>query len=160
MVLPEELSNWRLGGEPPSDCHTVWILTGACLPLATPVGKSHLREGANNQGDHSGGGDGVWAPRSSGASGKLPVSSPSVFWCHSNPHCSACVHAQSFSHVWLFWDPKDCSPPGSSVHGISQARMLEWVAMPSSKGSSRPSDQTLRSCTGRWVLHHCTTCEA
>ena len=36
----------------------------------------------------------------------------------------------------------DCSPPGSSVHGISQARMLEWVAMPSSKGSSQPSDPT------------------
>ena len=33
-------------------------------------------------------------------------------------------------------DPMDCSPPGSSVHGILQARILEWVAMPSSKGSS------------------------
>ena len=37
-------------------------------------------------------------------------------------------------------DPKDCSPPGSSVHGISQARILEWVAIPSSRGSSRPRD--------------------
>ena len=36
----------------------------------------------------------------------------------------------------------DCSPPGSSVHGILQARILEWVAMPSSSGSSRPRDQT------------------
>ena len=36
------------------------------------------------------------------------------------------------------WDPMDCSPPGSSVHGISQARILEWVAMPSSRGSSDP----------------------
>ena len=35
-------------------------------------------------------------------------------------------------------DPMDCSPPGSSVHGILQARMLEWVTMPSSRGSSRP----------------------
>ena len=33
-------------------------------------------------------------------------------------------------------DPVDCSPPGSSVHGILQARVLEWVAMPSSRGSS------------------------
>ena len=33
-------------------------------------------------------------------------------------------------------DPMDCSPPGSSVHGILQARILEWVAMPSSRGSS------------------------
>ena len=36
----------------------------------------------------------------------------------------------------------DCSPPGSSVHGILQARILEWVAMPSSRGSSRSRDQT------------------
>ena len=36
----------------------------------------------------------------------------------------------------------DCSPPGSSVHGISQARMLEWVAVSSSRGSSQPRDRT------------------
>ena len=39
-------------------------------------------------------------------------------------------------------DPMDCSPPGSSVHGISQARMLEWVAIPFSRGCSRPRDRT------------------
>ena len=39
-------------------------------------------------------------------------------------------------------DLMDCSPPGSSVHGISQARILEWVALPSSKGSSRPRERT------------------
>ena len=39
-------------------------------------------------------------------------------------------------------DPMDCSPPGSSVHGILQARILEWVAMLSSRGSSQPRDQT------------------
>ena len=38
------------------------------------------------------------------------------------------------------WDPMDCSPPGSSVHGILQARMLEWVAVPFSRGSSWPRD--------------------
>jgi len=36
----------------------------------------------------------------------------------------------------------DCSPPGSSVHGISQARVLEWVAIPFSRGSSQPRNQT------------------
>ena len=46
-----------------------------------------------------------------------------------------------FSHVW-FWDPMDCSPPGSSVHGILQARILEWVAVISSRGSSPPRDPT------------------
>ena len=40
------------------------------------------------------------------------------------------------SHVCLFCDPRNCSPPGSSVHGIFQARILEWVAISFSKGSS------------------------
>ena len=39
-------------------------------------------------------------------------------------------------------EPVDCSPPGSSVHRILQARILEWVAFPFSKGSSQPRDQT------------------
>ena len=43
-------------------------------------------------------------------------------------------------------DPVDCSPPGSSVHGILQARILEWVAFHFSGGSSRPRDQTRISC--------------
>ena len=38
--------------------------------------------------------------------------------------------------------PRDCSPPGSSVQGTLQARILEWVATPSSRGSSQPRDQT------------------
>ena len=51
---------------------------------------------------------------------------------------SVCVHA--LSRVWLC-DPVDYSPPGSSVHGILQARVLEWVAISSSRGSSPPKDQ-------------------
>ena len=54
-------------------------------------------------------------------------------------------------------DPMDCSPPGSSVHGTLPARILEWVAMPSSRGSSWPRDWTgivYLSCTGGWLLHH------
>ena len=43
-------------------------------------------------------------------------------------------------------DPTDCSPPGSSVHGILQARTLDWVAMPSSRGFSSPRDLTHVSC--------------
>ena len=45
-----------------------------------------------------------------------------------------------------FCDPMDCSPPGSSVHGILQARLLDWVAVSSSRGSSRPRDRT--RCSG------------
>ena len=44
------------------------------------------------------------------------------------------------------YDPVDCNPPGSSVHGILQARRLEWVAIPFSRGSSQPRDQTHVSC--------------
>ena len=43
-------------------------------------------------------------------------------------------------------DPKDCSLPGSSVHGILRARILGWVAIPFSRGSSQPRDQTWVSC--------------
>jgi len=45
------------------------------------------------------------------------------------------------------WKSMDCSPPGFSVHGIFQARILEWVAISSSRGSSQPRDQTQVSCT-------------
>ena len=47
----------------------------------------------------------------------------------------------------ILCNPMGCSPPGSSVHGILQARILEWVAIPSSRGSSQPRDQTQVSCT-------------
>ena len=47
--------------------------------------------------------------------------------------------------------PMDCSPPGSPVHGISQARILRWVAISFSKGSSQPRDQTHISCIGRQI---------
>ena len=43
-------------------------------------------------------------------------------------------------------NPMNCSCPGSSAHGILQARILEWVAMPSSRGSSQPRNQTWVSC--------------
>ena len=64
-------------------------------------------------------------------------------------------------------NPMDCSPPGSSVHGILQERKLEWVAMPSSRGSSWPSSQSHMSwgsSIGRRILYHwarreaCTYC--
>ena len=56
-------------------------------------------------------------------------------------------------------DPMGCSPPGSSVHGILQARILEWVAMPSSRGSSQPRDRTHIACIDRYILHHCAAWE-
>ena len=71
-----------------------------------------------------------------------------------------------FSHIRL-WDPMDCSPPGSSVLGILQARILEWVAMPSSKESSWPRNQAspadrclLHLLHCRQILYHWVTCES
>jgi len=43
-------------------------------------------------------------------------------------------------------DPTDCSPPGFSVHGILQARILDWIAIPFSRGTSQPRNRTLVSC--------------
>src|SRR5574341_1190758 len=63
-------------------------------------------------------------------------------------------------------DSMDCSPPDSSVHGILQARILEWVAILFPQRSSPPRNQTwvsrvsCVSCTGRWILYHHAICEA
>ena len=48
-------------------------------------------------------------------------------------------------------NPLDCTPPGFSVHGILQARILEWVAMPSSRGSSQPRDRIHISFISRFA---------
>ena len=72
----------------------------------------------------------------------------------------ACMGAHLFNRVWL-WDLWIvCSPSGCSVHGIFQARILEWVAFSSSRGSSQTRDQThlsCISCIGRWILYHWAT---
>ena len=76
------------------------------------------------------------------------------------PHtncCCCCVVAQSSPTLC---NPTDCGLPGSSVRGISQARILDWVAISFSRGSSWPRDQTRVSCTGRWILYHQPTREA
>ena len=70
--------------------------------------------------------------------------------CHC--HC-----AKSLQSCPTLCDPMDCNTSGSSVLGILQARVVEWVAIPSSRGSSWPSDQTrisYVSCIYRQVLYH------
>ena len=57
-----------------------------------------------------------------------------------------CVLAKSLWSSPTLWNPMDCSPRGSSVHGILQARILDWVVMSSSRGSSWPRDWTCISC--------------
>ena len=68
-----------------------------------------------------------------------------------------CVHARSLPLCPTLCDPMDCSPTGSAVHGILQARILLWVAIASSRGPSRPRDGipvSYVSCIGRQVLYH------
>ena len=73
-----------------------------------------------------------------------------------------CVY-RLFSCVLLFATPWTTACQAPTVHGISQARILEWVAMPSARGSSQPRDRTwvsYVSCIGRQFLYHWATWEA
>ena len=76
------------------------------------------------------------------------------------------VHSNSLCNFSVSWklllvaescpslpNSMDCSLPGSSVHGILQARILEWVSISFSRGPSWPRDQTHVFCTGRWILY-------
>ena len=87
-----------------------------------------------------------------------------------HPHCGprwglagawanrTCVHAKSLQWCPNLCDPMDYSLPGSSVHGILQARILEWVAIPSSRASFWPTDQTCVFC-GSWIAGEFFTAE-
>ena len=69
----------------------------------------------------------------------------------------AAAAAKSLQSCPTLCDPIEGSPPGSSVPGILQARILEWIAMLSSRRSSQLRDRTqvsYVSCIGRWVLYH------
>ena len=59
-----------------------------------------------------------------------------------------------FAHCPTLFVTPWTSPLGSSVHRISWARILEWVAISGSKGSSTPKDQACTSCISRWILYH------
>ena len=67
------------------------------------------------------------------------------------------VEALVASHVFL-WDPIDCSPPDSSVHGILQAKILEWAAIPFSRGSSQPKDHLHCRQTLYHLSYHGSKC--
>ena len=84
---------------------------------------------------------------------------------HTTVHLSfqLCLHDSTFSSLSLLFsrsvvfnscNPMDCSLPGSSFYGMFQARILEWVAISFSRGSSRPRNRTQVSCTaGRFFTN-------
>ena len=78
---------------------------------------------------------------------------PGLEWTGGNRRLCVCVcvHAQLCSTPC---NPVDGSPPDSSVHGISQAKILKLVAISFSRGSSSPRDRTCVSCIGRQILYH------
>ena len=76
----------------------------------------------------------------------FPCGAPSSCWVGFHDVCAqACL---------TLCNPMDCSPPSFSIHGIFQARILEWVTIFFSKGSSHPRGQTSISCIGRQTLNH------
>ena len=100
-----------------------------------------------------------WVKTSASCSIKKP---PFKYGMLLDVSCTSCIGSQILYHcaTWealkmkvlvtqsrpTLCDPRDCSPPDSSVHGILQARILEWVAIPLSKGSSCSRDWTHVSC--------------
>ena len=109
-------------------------------------------------------------PQSLPASGSFPMSQLFTSAGQSIGVSALASFLPKKSQGWSGWspsewscsilcDPMDCSPPGSSVHGVSQARRLEWVSISFSRASSWPRDWTWVSCIGRWILYHQATWE-
>ena len=84
---------------------------------------------------------------------------------YNDEYLNVCVYIYIYAHAQsclTLCDPMDCSPLGFSVQGIFKVRILEWVAISYSRGSSRPRDQTHVSCIScvvSWFLYHCATLE-
>ena len=117
---------------------------GGGRPAPGGAGNGHGEEGNTDRGGESSVGSHVagWDDREvvAGSTERLRPGCPGI---GTFPHFGGGV--ELLSHVKLC-DSMDCSPPSSSVHGILQARILEWVAMASSKTSSRPRGGTHISC--------------
>ena len=96
-------------------------------------------------------------PRSGGSCRKaivLCIKAPGALGTLIHLPCRWRSQSVSRSGMSDLCDYMDYSPAGSSVYGILQARILEWVAIPFSRGSSQPRDQTWVSCIGRQILYH------
>ena len=75
-----------------------------------------------------------------------------IQWSKFIQSCGLCCSSLVAKACSTLWDSMDSSPPGSSVHGTSQARILEWVAISSFRDSFQPRDWTHISCTAGGIL--------
>ena len=91
-------------------------------------------------------------PRSPALQADSLLSEPPKDILHKEANPCVCVCVKSLQLCTILCDPLDCSPPDSSVHGICQANILEWVAISYSRRSSLPGDWTwvsYASCIGK-----------
>ena len=113
--------HWEVGG-------------GSCLPLSwlrlVPLQSHRYGRGPRRELSHS---RASLLPQPLGAAGIFLYKHPTCLLAFALPK-RACTHAKSLQSCSTLCDPMDCSPPGSSVHAVLQARILEWVAMASSRG--------------------------
>ena len=129
----------------------VWV--SGCSPLLTVIAQSHTIAAT----------DSAW-PTSADSARPGPGTLPA--FCFDKPNNQAAEQWPWYCREWkvkvkvlvdegclTLCSPMDCSPQGSSVHGILQARILEWVAIPFSRGSSQPREQTWVSCIAGWLYH-------
>ena len=116
---------WGLTGLSTPDDYTFHLIK-AWAKKTKQTNKNHTRTHTNTSADDDSRGWQGWEPN---------IHFPG--WC---------VRAKLLQSCPTLCDPMDCSPPGSSVHGAFQARILEWVAMPSSIGSSQSRDLVKNKC--------------
>ena len=142
-------------------CHTsTWIHHG-CTRVPHPEPSSHLPPRTIPLGHPSAPAPSILYPASNLDWRFVSYMILYVFRCHSpkssllmkenvNVDYIVICHCHLVAKLCLtLCDLMDCSPPGSSVHGISQAKILEWVAISISRGSSWPRDRTHVFCIGR-----------
>ena len=97
----------------------------------------------------------VWLDHGQGISSDIELSSVRIR--HIQPKSPECVCVLVAQSCPTLCDPMDCSQPGSPVNGILQARILEWISIPFSRGSSLSRDWTLVSCiAGRFFTNWAT----
>ena len=133
-------------------CSDIWKRKHDLIAISSTAVQSGQREESNEKCGESLGGPVV----------KSPHFQHGGCWLVPGQGTSSHMKVQNISHS-VVSDPMDCSWPGSSVHRIFLARILEWVAISHSRRSSQSKDQICTSCIsciGRQILYHYATWEA